>query len=616
MPQKTIKTGMLYRTVDLSREAIDKDKRTIELSFSSEARIDRWFGVEILDHSPQSVRLGRLNGGGALLLNHDTEKQIGVVETSVIGADRKGRSAVRFGKSALADEVFNDVLDGVRRNVSVGYRIHQMILEEEKEGVATYRATDWEPLEVSIVSIPADTSVGVGRSEGIDLKFETIIERRLKMFCEHCKRELTEGVPCECRKLVPPFTQHINVEAVRAEARKAEQDRVREINAIGDQHKCLELARKHVEAGTAIDEFRQVVLHEVYKKKLNIIQTPDPEIGMGEREVREYSLVRAIHEMSEKGCVSGLEKEASEATAKLCKRSPAGFFIPQDVLNVSKRTMQVGDATKGGFLVGTDVLGGSMIEMLRNRPKIAQLGARTLSGLVGNVAIPRVTGGATAYWLPETGTATASDQAFGQLGLIPHKLVGDTAYTKELLMQASVDVEGFVREDLMRVLAIEKDRAAINGLGSAGEPLGIFNTTGILTATFGAAATWAKIIDFETQVANANADEGSMAYLTTPASRGKWKGIVRSTYNTKFLWDDDGRVNGYRAEVTKQVPSDRVIFGNWNDIVFGEWAGIDVVVDPYSLKKQGQIEITITLYCDIGIRHAVSFCVSTDSGAQ
>src|SRR3972149_2365821 len=159
----------------------------------------------------------------------------------------------------------------------------------------------------------------------------------------------------------------------------------------------------------------------------------------------------------------------------------------------------------------------------------------------------------------------------------------------------------------MRVLAIEKDRAAINGLGNAGEPLGILNTAGILAATFGAAATWAKVVDFETQITNANADEGLMAYLTTPATRGKWKGIVRSTYNTKFLWDDDGRVNGYRAEITKQVPSDKVIFGNWNDVIFAEWAGIDVVVDPYSLKKQGQVEVTITLWCDMGVRRAVSF---------
>ncbi|MCC7202442.1 MAG: phage major capsid protein [Nitrospirae bacterium] len=610
---RKIKTGKLYRTIELQREMMNKDDRTIDLSFSSEASVDRWFGTEILDHGPQSVRLGRLNGGGPLLLDHSTEKQIGIVDKAVIGADRNGRAVVRFGKSALAEEVYNDVLDGIRRNVSVGYQIHNMILEEEKEGVATYRATDWEPLEISIVPIPADTTVGIGRS-GEGEHETTIRERKGRvMKCEHCKRDLQEGVACDCRKTSPHA--HVDVEGIQAKARKEEQERVREILALGEQHKCPELARKHVNEGTSLDDFRKVMIDTVYSK-VHVSDTHNPEIGMNDREKRGYSLVKAIREMSEGMSVSGLEKEASDATAKICKRDPRGFFIPQDVLNISKRAMQVADATKGGFLVGTDVLGGSMIEMLRNRPKVAQLGARTLSGLVGNVAIPRVTGGATAYWLPETGTVTASDQAFGQLGLIPHRLVGNTAYTKELLMQASVDVEAFVREDLMTVLSIEKDRATINGLGSSGEPLGILNTSGILTVTFGAAATWAKLVDFETQVANANADVGSMAYLTTPASRGKWKGIVRSTYNTKFLWDDDGRVNGYRAEVTKQVPSDKVIFGNWADVVFAEWAGIDVVVDPYSLKKQGQIEITITLYSDIGIRHAVSFCVSTDSGAQ
>src|SRR3989337_1116814 len=181
---------------------------------------------------------------------------------------------------------------------------------------------------------------------------------------------------------------------------------------------------------------------------------------MSAKEKRQYSLLNAIRGMwlqKEGGKpFDGIEREASEAVAKMTGKKPNGFFIPEDIFN-PRAVMQTGDGTKGGFTVGTDVLGGEMIEPLRNKTLIAKLGARQLSGLVGNVAIPRVTGGAIAYWLPETGEVTASEQAFGQLGLTPHRLVGDTAYTKELLMQSSIPVEAFIRDDLMRVLAIAID---------------------------------------------------------------------------------------------------------------------------------------------------------------
>lgn len=590
MSKNILKTGKLFRAIELDRGAIDKEARTVTLSFSSETPVDRWFGFEILDHSPGSVRMGRLKDGGPLLVDHSTRDQIGVVESVEISSDKRGHSVLRFGRSARAQEIFDDVVDGIRRNVSVGYWVHRMVLEEEdKEKGNTYRAMDWEPLEISIVAVPADTTVGVGRSYG-EGDHETIIERSIKMS--------------------EPVVEKVDVKKIEADAQNTEHTRVNEILAIGDQHKCQADAARFIRERKSIDEFRNFVLETRYKAKpLDL----DPNIGMSWNEKKSYSLVRAIRQAAENGRLDGLEKEASDAVAKMCSREARGFFIPPDIM-MEKRVMQVGDSAKGGFTVGTELLGASMIELLRNKTKVAQLGAMTLSGLVGNAAIPRVTGGATAYWLPETGAVTASDQTFGQLALVPKRLVGDTAYTKELLMQSSIDVEGFIREDIMRVLAIAKDLAAINGLGANGEPLGILNVTGINTVTFGAAATWAKVVDFETQISADNADTEAMAFLTTPAVRGKWKTAVKVTNQAVFLWEGN-TVNGYRAEVSNQVPSDKVIFGNWRDLILADWAGIDLVVDPYSLKKQGQIEITITLWTDIGVRHAVSFCASTDSGA-
>lgn len=114
-----------------------------------------------------------------------------------------------------------------------------------------------------------------------------------------------------------------------------------------------------------------------------------------------------------------------------------------------------------------------------------------------------------------------------------------------------------------------------------------------------------------------NALLGQLAYLTTPSVRGKWKTTEAFSSTGITLWNlTTGLVNGYRGEATNQVPSDKVIYGNWRELILADWAGIDVVVDPYTLKKAGQIEVTITMWADNGVRHPVSFCVSTDAGNQ
>ena len=445
------------------------------------------------------------------------------------------------------------------------------------------------------------------------------------MKCPKCGAE-TNGGACTCghREAAPQSSAPGNITVGREEGVKAERHRVSEINAIADKYPQLrEAAGSFIRDGKTLDEFRQHALESVHNPT-PVSGTAD--LGLSDKEKRSYSLVKAIRSFLAPGEATkwdGLEREASEATAKLCKRDAKGFFIPQDILStpfsrsmqMMQRTMTAGSFSGGGALIDSELRTADMIELLRNKALVSQMGARTLSGLVGNIAIPRVTGGATAYWLPESGTVNASDQSFGQLGLVPHRLVGDTGYSKELLMQSSADVEGFVREDLMRVLALEKDRVAITGLGAAGEPRGIMNTTGVGSVTFGAAPTWAKVVDFETQVADANADTNTMAYLTTPKVKGAWKTAPKVAGQAIFLWNG-GEVNGYPAFATKQVPGEKVIFGNWNDLIIAEWAGIDVVVDPYSLKKQGLIEITVTMWTDSGVRHAASFAISADAGNQ
>ena len=166
-----------YRDFQIRSEDINTEKRTLELSFSSEEPVERYFGLEILDHTRTSVDMSRLNNGAPLLVGHDTKDQVGVVESAKVDTtEKKGRATVRFGNSVRANEIFQDVVDGIRKNVSVGYIIKK-VKEYQEEGKDIVRAMRWQPMEISLVGVPADNTVGVGRS---DEEVEVEIEKELK----------------------------------------------------------------------------------------------------------------------------------------------------------------------------------------------------------------------------------------------------------------------------------------------------------------------------------------------------------------------------------------------------------------------------------------------------
>jgi len=624
------------RSFSLTKDCIDIENRTVDVAFSSETPVERWFGFEILDHSSGAVDLSRLNSGGAVLVDHNTRDQVGVVQTAVISADRIGRAKLKFGQSARAKEIFQDVVDGIRPNVSVQYEIKKMVRESEAAGVETFRATSWTPFEISFTPIPADHKVGVGRSADLSVPEVPSVPPIAPLTPTPPQMILNRTILLDplAPAGLPAAPVTINVQEITNNTRTAEVTRVREIRPLAKAHNTLDIVDEAIEKGTEVDTFKETILKRYGAKPIAVA---DSLIGLSDKEIKQYSLLRALNSLANQRPLDGLELEASNAVAKSTRREAAGFFIPHDVSSrgfssskdlsnrellaafagIQNRALNVTTATAGGFTVGTDLLTGSMIELLRNNMVVSQLGARSLSGLVGNIAIPKHTGGATAYWLAEGATITPSQQTFGQLGLTPRSLNAYTAYTKQLLAQSSIDMEAFVRGDLMAVLAIAKDLAAINGAGGA-EPVGILNTTGVGTITYSGAATWAKVVESETTLATANAHRGNIAWLSSPATRGKWKTVPKVTAQPIYLIEG-GLANGYRFEATTQMPTsptaNQTILGNWSDLILADWAGIDITVDPYSLSTSGQVRIVVNLLCDIGVRNPLSFVVSTDTAA-
>lgn len=600
--------GVLRRSFPVERAAVNEKDRTVDLSFSSEEPYERWFGIEILDHAASSVRLGRLQNRGAVLVNHRLDDQVGVVEEVSLGSDRKGRARVRFGKSSRAEEIFRDVVDGIRALTSVGYAIHEMKLEKASEGVDTYRVTDWEPYEISLVSVPADATVGVGRAAE-----ETNLETRI----------IKEKQPMDNVKEKDAPAQAAEIKLVQDQARDAETARIRAIVAVGRQFGYAELADQYVRDGKPVAEFQNAVLAEIGKKAAAGVKDTK-EIGLADKEVKNYSLMRAIRALSENNWKNaGFERECHEAVMQKQGIQPGhnGIFVPVEVQarmisrELLKRDLTVGTASAGGYLVATDNLASSFIELLRARAKVVQLGARMLPGLVGNVTIPKMSAGGTAYWLSTEATAiTESQQTFGQLALTPKNVGAYTEVSKQLMMQSNPAADALVMDDLSKVLALAIDSAALNGSGASGQPTGVINTAGIGSVT-GTSLNWPGIVEFETDVATANADVDTMAYLTTPAIRGTLKARDKTgTTVGNYVWGGtnlEKTLNGYRAEVSTQVPSANMLFGDWSQIVIAEWGALEIAINPYASFTAGITGIRGWATVDIGVRQAGAFSLAT-----
>lgn len=359
----------------------------------------------------------------------------------------------------------------------------------------------------------------------------------------------------------------------------------------------------------------------------------NPTIGLSPKDCARYSLARVYRSLERNEQPhDGLELEASQEVAKRGGGLFTGFAVPFDVLaDRGRRDMTVGTFGQGGAFVQTDVAS-SPIELLRNSISALRLGATVLTGLRGNLALPRQTGAAIVSSLSEIAQAQVSNQTIDQPVLTPKRVAAKLVYSRQLLIQSSPSVEMWLREDLFAQFALKLDYLMYNGNGSNSEPCGIINTPGIGSVTFAAAATWADILNFENSLATANAEVpgARIAFVTTPSCRNKWKGAAvaltgATTVSAKPIWEsvtrndgtNDGSVNGYRAAVTQQVLNNGVFFGNFKELVLGMWGdGVNLQNDQYTRADQGEIVITGNCYVDVMLRHPQSFCVSANSGAQ
>jgi HK97 family phage major capsid protein len=583
-----------YRTIDLSRsEFVDEEKRLVRVGVSSEEPVERSFGMEVLGHAPENINMEFMQSGRApLLLDHDMKQQIGVIEEFKLDQTAKRTIAVvRFGKSRLAEEVFRDVVDGIRMNISVGYRVDKM--ERYNKDDETYYRASWTPMEISSVSIPADASrlVGVGRSEDK----QTLNTTKVEIMDE--KKE-------------------INLDEVRSqsvdEARKEFQKNSKEIIDLGVRHNKRDLANQAIKDGVSVEEFRGELLENISNDVS--LETPT-EIGLTEKETKRFSIMRAINAMANPTDrkaqeAAKFEFECSEAAQRAYGKTAQGVMLPDEVLrNWNQRDLSAGS---DGDLIGQDYRAGDFIDVLRNNSAVMPM-ATMLNGLSGDVKIPRKTAASTAAFISsEGGAAGESEFTVGSVTMSPKTLGAFTDVTRQLMIQSSIDVENLIRNDLAQSMAIAIDDAALEGSGSSGNPTGITNTSGINTVSLSSAAapTWAEMVSMETAVRVDNALLGDLAYIVHPTNYGTLKTTEKATNTAQFVAVND-EINGYKVVVSPQLTANNYVFGNFNDLLVGMFGGLDVVVDPYSNSSSGTVRICALQSVDVAVRHAVSFCAGS-----
>jgi HK97 family phage major capsid protein len=582
--------GVEHRAYSLDASPINEDDRRVQIAVSSEEPVERSFGKEILEHSAEAIDLSFLASGRApLLLDHDPEKQIGVIESvDLDGSARRLRATVRFGKNGLAKEIFDDVVDGIRSNISVGYSINKLVKKDD-----AYIAKSWKPVEASLVAIPADDKgAGIGRSSETSQPTPPIEIKETEM---------------------SNVENTVDVEAVKAEAAKTAQRNAADIVALGARHNQSKMAEKAIAEGRSIEEFRGELLEKIGSERALETQ----EIGLTKEETKRFSLMRAINALANPHDraaqeAAKFEFECSAAAAKQYGRAAQGIMLPAEVMKTWKRDLNSADDSA---LFTDDFRGNDFIDVLRNQSSVMRAGARLLNGLSGDVKIPKKTAGASAAWIAsEGGASSESEMTVGSVSMTPKTLGAHTDITRQLMIQSSMDVEALVRDDLAQALALAIDLAGLEGSGSSGQPTGILNASGVTEVTnfAGVNPTFAEAVSLETAVANANALSGSLAYILPSAMYGALKTTEKASGTAQFVVEPGGTINGYNALISNQGTAGNCYFGNFQDLLVGFFGGLDIIVDPYSQSTSGTVKITALQSVDCAVRHGESFAFGND----
>ena len=538
MDSKKIVGQTAARKIEVgSVRAVDKEERTVEVSFSSEAVVPMWYGLESLSHDTGAADLSRMADGGPVLMDHDEGQWVGAVQSIRIDQDRKGRAVVKFGENALARDVWPDVASGLRKFTSFRYRVLDAIRAETDTGEEYIKVTRWQPLEISFVSVPADASVGVGRSLKLtqyqqDTSMPEINNNTGGGTATKEAPAKQDNPPenVEQRNTQPAKDLSANVVITGGETQRtpAYKDGA-EIRSLAIKHNALEQGLDFIANQRSAQDFKDLLLDRITANAEK--SRSQSALGLSTGEQRSYSFMRAIRAAAypnDKAAqdAAGFELECSRSVQQRYGQTEENSVsVPTEILMspqaynaIQRQSSRAFNVAAGPGAIDQGLRPQDFVELLRNKTLAFQLGVNFVSDVVGSPYVPRHTSSGTAGWIAEDGTATTTDAAIGQTQLVPKHISATSYLTRSFLIQDSIGMEGQLVNDLFTNIAIGIDKALFHGTGSSNQPTGLAAASigSVAIGTNGGNMTKAKLHEFISDVEVANAYLETMAFVTTP----------------------------------------------------------------------------------------------------
>lgn len=555
---------------------------TLSISFASE---EPYHG-EVLKMA--GADLSRLQGG-AVLFNHDRDELIGVVRRAWVDGT-KCRAEIQLLETEDALVIRDAITAGWRCDTSVGY---DFSLDDVASAVDGYVVTKWQALEISIVTVPADPSVGMGRAaEPVDTKI-TIMEI----------------------KDPPGKPQAATLDELSALARN-------ELFASVPQADKVRAISELYNAGTTTREAGAKFLELAERAQPKMDNRP----ALEAKDAACYSLSRAALASIGKIKLDGVEREAhEELTKRFRNRSPEGTCVPREIITAKQRNNLATVNNVGGYLTQIDNRNDLLVPYLYPESIVARLGVTQLTGLINGFTMPVGSEGATAEYVGEASAASKSTPKVLQKSSTPKGLSAYCNRSIQLLEQGGAGVDTWLRGELESAARLKLDQVFLEGAGGA-QPDGLFLLSGTNSVTFGGAATWADVLEFLSDIENTkNVVSDNAKWLTNPTVARRWQAIEQVAATAVFLMDS--RLPGSPAAgydtirsssiLTTGTYANRIAFGNWESVLLCEYFSPEIkLTEDATLARTGMVQISLLQHNDIIFTRPDALTVSTDSAAQ
>jgi len=546
---------------------------------------------EILDHAPESIDMSRAKDGLVVLDRHYGD-QVGLMALEL--NDRKLGGPVRFGHSQRSQDVSQDAAAGIRRNVSVGYQVDPASyrIEGEKDGIPVVRAMRWTPYEASFEPVPADPTVGVNRAGQIAHAAQSAATTKENRTME----------PKEMAKLFARAAK-FGIEAAAVEALVADGKGRAELDALIVDKQATDMLRKQKELEDA--QKSKPATRAVDGQTAAVIEAP---AVVTSSKQRAYSIVNVMRRLAGMKADDGFEREMSEECARLRGRPAEGFIVPYAAL--CKRDFTVSGSSSASVATMLD----GYIDVLQTKYAIGRLGVQFLTGLVGNIAIPKMTAGATGYWIAEGADLTESQPTLGQVTGTPHGVGALVDVSRLLLIQSTPDAEEMVRNEVLNRVMRTVQIAVFAGTGADGQPSAITNATGINNPSVTQGTpTYAELLGFPGAIMADNAEADGQKWAMTAEVWAKLAATATNGAGSPLAIDATARkLVGFDYETTEDLPANSLWFGNWASVVLGVWGtGIDIATTDSRLFASGGLTVRALQYVDVMVRQGAALAYNT-----